>query len=84
MVLKSSGYLAGKVKGNVERIGKIRSRYAHVLKPNEEYIVSLINKLVIIDAPAGAESRARAGTKFERYRVCVISTFSALEKVLRS
>ena len=83
LVLKFSGYLTGKVKGNVERIGKIRSRYAHRLNPNEGYIVSLINKLQLIDAPAGAESRARAGTKFEKYRLCVISTFTALEKILR-
>ena len=84
LILKESGTLVDEVRGNVERIDEIRSRYAHRLNPNEQYIRSLINKLVIIDAPAGAESRARAGTKFERYRVCVISTFSALEKVLRS
>ena len=81
LMLKHSGLLKGEVKGNVKRINEIRSRYAHILKPNEEYIVSLINKLVIIDAPAGEESRARIGTKFERYRVCVISTFTALEKI---
>ena len=83
LILKESGTLVDEVKGNVERIGEIRSRYAHRLNPNEQYIRSLINKLVIIDAPAGAESRARAGTKFERYRVCVISTFTALEKILK-
>ena len=84
LILKESGTLVDEVRGNVKRIDEIRSRYAHRLNPNEQYIRSLINKLVIIDAPAGAESRARAGTKFERYRICVISTFSALEKVLRS
>ena len=84
LILEKSGDLKGKVKKNVGLINSIRTRYAHRLNPNEQYIRSLINKLVIIDAPVGAESRARAGTKFERYRVCVISTFSALEKVLRS
>ena len=83
LVLKFSGYLTDEVKGNVERIGKIRSRYAHRLNPNEGYIGSLINKLQLIDAPTGAESRVRAGTKFEKYRICVISTFTALEKMLR-
>lgn len=84
LILEQSGTLVGKVKGNVKRINDIRLRYAHRLNPNEQYIINLINKLVIIDAPTGAESRARKGTKFERYRVCVLSTFSALEKVLRS
>ena len=81
LILKESGTLVDEVKGNVKRIDEIRGRYAHRLNPNEQYIRSLINKLVIIDAPVGAESRARAGTKFERYRVCVISTFTALEKI---
>ena len=79
LVLEKSGDLKGKVKKNVGLINSIRTRYAHRLKPDEQAIGNLIRGLDYLGA-----SHTNTGTKFEKYRVCVISTFSALEKVLRS
>tara|TARA_Y100001949_G_scaffold56034_1_gene47107 strand:- start:39 stop:470 length:432 start_codon:yes stop_codon:yes gene_type:complete len=79
LILEKSGTLKGKVKKNVVLINKIRNRYAHRLKPDEQAIGNLIRGLDYLGA-----SHTNTGTKFEKYRVCVISTFSALEKVLRS
>ena len=79
LILEKSGTLKGKVKRNVVLINKIRNRYAHRLKPDEQAIGNLIRGLDYLGA-----SHTNTGTKFEKYRVCVISTFSALEKVLRS
>ena len=79
LILEKSGTLKGKVKKNVVLINKIRNRYAHRLKPDEQAIGNLIRGLDYLGM-----SHTNTGTKFEKYRVCVISTFSALEKVLRS
>ena len=78
LMLKHSGLLKGDVKKNVGLINRIRTRYAHRLKPDEQAIRNYIRELDYLGA-----SHANTGTKFEKYRVCVISTFTELEKILR-
>ena len=78
LILEKSGLLKGKVKKNVGLINSIRNRYAHRLKPDEQAIGNLIRGLDYLRA-----SHANISTKFEKYRVCVISTFTELEKILR-
>ena len=78
LVLEKSGLLKGNVKKNVGLINRIRTRYAHRLKPDEQAIGNLIRGLDYLGA-----SHTNTGTKFEKYRVCVISTFTELEKILR-
>ena len=78
LVLEKSGLLKGNVKKNVGLINRIRTRYAHRLKPDEQAIGNLIRELDYLGA-----SHTNTGTKFEKYRVCVISTFTELERILR-
>ena len=79
LILEKSGLLKGNVKKNVRLINSIRNRYAHRLKPDEKAIENNIRELHYLDASIiGIKC-----TKFEKYRVCVISTFSALEKMLK-
>ena len=78
LVLEKSGDLKGNVKKNVGLINSIRTRYAHRLKPSEQTIRNYIRELDYLGA-----SHANTGTDFEKYRVCVISTFTELEKILR-
>jgi len=78
LVLEKSGLLKGNVKKNVGLINRIRTRYAHRLKPDEQAIRNYIRELDYLGAP-----HVNTGTKFEKYRVCVISTFTELEKILR-
>ena len=78
LVLEKSGDLKGKVKKNVGLINRIRNRYAHRLKPDEQAISYYIRDLDYLGA-----SHANTGTKFEKYRICVISTFTELEKILK-
>ena len=77
LILEKSGLLKGNVKKNTDLINSIRSRYAHRLKPDEKAIGNKIRELEYLGAPHGNPI-----TKFEKYRVCVISTFTALEKML--
>ncbi len=79
LILEKSGLLKGDIKKNVSLINQIRNRYAHRLKPDEQAIGNYIRELEYLGA-----THTNPITKFEKYRVCVISTFSALEKVLRS
>ena len=79
LILEKSGLVKGDIKKNVNLINKIRNRYAHRLKPDEQAIGNYIRELEYLGA-----THTNPITKFEKYRVCVISTFSALEKVLRS
>ena len=75
-ILTESGLIKGNVKKNVELMSRIRNRYAHKLQPNEQRIGNYIRELSYLGgAPVGTK-------KFEKYRVCVIRTFSALEKML--
>ena len=79
LILEKSGLLKGNVKKNVRLINSIRNRYAHRLKPDEKAIENNIRELDYL----GASIIGTKCTKFEKYRVCVISTFSALEKILK-
>ena len=79
LILEKSGLLKGDTKKNVSLINQIRNRYAHRLKPDEQAIGNYVRELEYLGA-----SHTNPTTKFEKYRVCVISTFSALEKVLQN
>jgi len=75
-ILTESGLIKGNLKKNVELMSRIRNRYAHKLEPNEQRIGNYIRELSYL-------GNTNAGTKkFEKYRVCVIRTFTALEKML--
>ena len=78
LILEKSGLLKGDTKKNVGLINQIRNRYAHRLKPDEQAIGNYVRELEYLGA-----SHTNPTTKFEKYRVCVISTFTALEKILR-
>jgi len=77
LILEKSGLLKGSVKKNVGLINSIRNRYAHRLKPDERAIENNIRELEYLGT-----SHKNPITKFEKYRVCVISTFTALERML--
>jgi hypothetical protein len=77
LILEKSGLLKGNVKKNVRLINNIRNRYAHRLKPDEKAIENNIRELEYLGV-----SHTNSITKFGKYRVCVISTFTALEKML--
>ena len=77
LILDKSGLLKGNVKKNAGLINSIRSRYAHRLKPDEKAIDSQIRELEYLGA-----SHGNSITKNKKYKICVISTFSALEKIL--
>ena len=76
-ILTESGLIKGNVKKNVELLARIRNRYAHKLEPNEQRITNYIRELQYI-GPA-----PKLGGKYTKYRICVIRTFSVLEKMLR-
>jgi len=76
-VLIESGLIKGNVKKNVELLARIRNRYAHKLEPNEQRITNYIRELQYLGPIP------KLGGKYAKYRVCVIRTFSVLEKMLR-
>jgi len=77
-ILTESGLVKGNVKKNVELMSRIRNRYAHKLEPNEQRIGNYVRELNFLGtAPANSSK------KFQKYRICVIRTFSALEKMLK-
>ena len=76
-ILTESGLIKGNVKKNVELMSRIRNRYAHKLEPNEQRIGNYIRELNYLGSSVKGTSK-----KFEKYRICVIKTFSALEKML--
>ena len=76
-VLTESGLIKGNVKKNVELLARIRNRYAHKLAPNEQRITNYIRELHCLG------STPKLGGKYAKYRICVIRTFSVLEKMLR-
>ena len=76
-ILTESGLIKGNVKKNVELMSRIRNRYAHKLQPNEQRIGNYIRELSFLGA-----APANSNKKFDKYRICVIRTFSALEKML--
>ncbi|MED5543435.1 MAG: hypothetical protein VX721_05005 [Thermoproteota archaeon] len=76
-ILTESGMIKGNLKKNVELMSRIRNRYAHKLAPNEQRIGNYIRELNYLGVSSKGTSK-----KFEKYRVCVIRTFTALEKML--
>ena len=76
-ILTESGLIRGNVKKNVELLARIRNRYAHKLEPNEQRIRNYIRELQYLG------SAPNLGGKYAKYRVCVIRTFSVLEKMLK-
>ena len=76
-ILTESGMIKGNVKKNVELMARIRNRYAHKLEPNEQRIGNYIRELSYLGSTVKGTNK-----KFEKYRICVIKTFSALEKML--
>ena len=76
-ILTESGLIKGNVKKNVELLARIRNRYAHKLEPNEQRIRNYIRELQYLG------SAPKLGGKYAKYRVCVIRTFSVLEKMLK-
>ena len=77
LILEKSGLLKGNVKKNARLINQIRNRFSHRLKPDEKAIENQIRELEYLGAP-----HKNSITKFEKYRICVISTFTELEKML--
>ena len=76
-ILTESGLIKGNLKKNVELMSRIRNRYAHKLAPNEQRIGNYIRELNYLGVASKGTSK-----KFEKYRICVIRTFTALEKML--
>ena len=76
-ILTESGLIKGNLKKNVELMSRIRNRYAHKLEPNEQRIGNWIRELNYLGVASKTTNK-----KFEKYRICVIRTFTALEKML--
>ena len=76
-ILTESSLIKGNVKKNVELLARIRNRYAHKLKPNEQRITNYIRELQYLG------SVPKLDGKYAKYRICVIRTFSVLEKILK-
>ena len=76
-ILTESGMIKGNLKKNVELMSRIRNRYAHKLAPNEQRIGNYIRELNYLGVASKSTSK-----RFEKYRICVIRTFTALEKML--
>ena len=76
-ILTESGLIKGNLKKNVELMSRIRNRYAHKLAPNDQRIGNYIRELNYLGVSSKSTSK-----KFEKYRICVIRTFTALEKML--
>ena len=78
-ILSESGLIKGNIKKNIGLINSIRTRYAHKLDPNQQRIGNYIRDLNYLGS---ASKQTSTNKKFEKYRVCVIKTFSALERML--
>ena len=76
-ILEESGLIKGNVKKNVGLINSIRSRYAHKLEPNEQRIGNYIRELDYL----GTAPKLGGNKKFEKYRLCVIKTYAALDRI---
>jgi len=76
-ILSESGLLKGNVKKNIGLINSIRTRYAHKLEPNEQRIENYIRELDYL----GSTPKPSENKKFEKYRICVIKTYSVLDKM---
>ena len=78
-ILSESGLIKGNIKKNIGLINSIRTRYAHKLEPNEQRIGNYIRDLNYLGS---ASKQTSTNKKFEKYLVCFIKTFSALERML--
>ena len=76
-ILSESGLIKGSVKKNIGLINSIRTRYAHKLEPNEQRIGNYIRELDYL----GSTPKTSGNKKFEKYRRCVIKTYSVLDKI---
>ena len=76
-ILSESGLIKGNVKKNIGLINSIRTRYAHKLEPNEQRIGNYIRELDYL----GSTPKTSGNKKFTKYRLCVIKTYSALDKI---
>jgi len=76
-ILSESGLIKDNVKKNIGLINSIRTRYAHKLEPNEQRIGNYIRELDYL----GSTPKSSGNKKFEKYRICVIKTYSALDKM---
>ena len=76
-ILSESGLINGNVKKNIGLINSIRTRYAHKLEPNEQRIGNYIREFDYL----GSVPKLSGNKKFEKYRICVIKTCSALDKM---
>ena len=76
-ILTESCLIKGNLKKNVELMSRIRNRCAHKLAPNEQRIGNYIRELNYLGVATKSSNK-----KFEKYRICVIRTFTALEKML--
>ena len=79
-ILTESGLIKGDVRKNVDLLSRIRNRFAHKLEPNEQRIGNYIRELQYLGTTPKLTSKNK---KLEKYQICVISTFSMLEKLLR-
>ena len=79
-ILTESGLIKGNIKKNVDLLSRIRNRFAHKLEPNEQRIGNYIRELEYLGPTPKLNSQNK---KFEKYQICVIRTFSALEKMLK-
>lgn len=75
-ILTEANILNGSVKKNVELLSRIRNRYAHKLAPNEQRISNYIRELDTLGVAVNTKK------KYEKYRICVIRTVSALNAML--
>ena len=64
----------------MDLLSRIRNRFAHKLEPNEQRIGNYIRELEYLGPTPKLKSQNK---KFEKYQICVIRTFSALEKMLK-
>ena len=76
-ILSESGLIKGNLKKNIGLINRIRSRYAHKLDPVEGKIGNWIRELEYL----GSTPKLSGNKKSEKYRICVIKTYSALDKM---
>ena len=79
-ILTESGLIKGNIKKNVDLLSRIRNRFAHKLEPNEQRIGNYIRELDYLGSAPKLRSQNK---KFEKYQICVIRTFSVLEKMLQ-
>ena len=79
-ILAESGLIKGNIKKNIGLINSIRSRYAHKLEPDEQKIGNWIRELEYLGSTPKLSGNKKS-EKSEKYRICVIKTYSALDKM---